>query len=59
VHYRGVHLYRYYRERYAIDPGSLPISTDMSERTLSLPLGPGVTAGDLADVTRALHSELG
>jgi dTDP-4-amino-4,6-dideoxygalactose transaminase len=59
VHYRAVHLHRYYRERYAIDPGSLPVATDISERTLSLPIGPGVTDDDLAYVIAALHDELG
>ena len=37
VHYRAVHLHRYYRERFDIDPASLPVSTDISNRTLSAP----------------------
>jgi dTDP-4-amino-4,6-dideoxygalactose transaminase len=58
VHYRGVHMHPYYRDRYAIDPASLPVATDISERTLSLPLGPGMSDDDLADVAAALHDAL-
>jgi dTDP-4-amino-4,6-dideoxygalactose transaminase len=56
VHYRGVHLQPYYRDRYGIDPGSLPVATRISERTLSLPLSPKVTEADQADVVAALRA---
>ena len=59
VHYRALHTHPYYRDRYAIDPHSLPVATDMAQRTLSLPLGPSVTPDDQADVIAALHDELG
>lgn len=58
VHYRGVHLHPYYRDRYAIDPRALPVATDISERTLSLPLSPKVTDGDQQDVVDALSAVL-
>ncbi|HZT14846.1 MAG TPA: DegT/DnrJ/EryC1/StrS aminotransferase family protein [Gaiellaceae bacterium] len=58
VHYRGVHLHPYYRDRYAIDPAQLPVATDISERTLSLPLSPGLTEQDQEDVASALHAAL-
>src|SRR5215218_1094208 len=58
VHYRGVHLHPYYRDRYEIDPASLPIATDISNRTLSLPLGSGLSDDDRADVVAALHEAL-
>jgi dTDP-4-amino-4,6-dideoxygalactose transaminase len=58
VHYRGVHLHPYYRDRYALDPGALPVATDLSGRTLSLPLSPGVTDGDQEDVVAALRAGL-
>jgi dTDP-4-amino-4,6-dideoxygalactose transaminase len=54
VHYRGVHLHPYYRQRYDIGPQSLPVTTDMSERTLSLPLSPELGESDLDDVVNAL-----
>jgi dTDP-4-amino-4,6-dideoxygalactose transaminase len=58
VHYRGVHLHPYYRDRYRIDPATLPVSTRISERTLSLPLSPKVSDADQADVVAALRSLL-
>lgn len=58
VHYRGVHLHPYYRDRYGIDPSSLPVATRISERTLSLPLSPKVTDDDQDDVVAALASAL-
>jgi dTDP-4-amino-4,6-dideoxygalactose transaminase len=58
VHYMGVHLQPYYRERYAIDPESLPVATDISERTLSLPLSPVLTEQDQEDVASALRDAL-
>ena len=59
VHYRGVHLHPYYRDRYHLEPESLPVATSISERTLSLPLSPKVTAADQDDVVLALHELLG
>jgi dTDP-4-amino-4,6-dideoxygalactose transaminase len=58
VHYVGVHLHPYYRRRYGIDPASLPVATTISERTLSLPLSPGVTEADQDRVVRALEDAL-
>lgn len=59
VHYRGVHLHPYYRDRYGIEPSSLPVASDISERTLSLPLSPSVTHEDQDDVVAAIHAGLG
>ena len=58
VHYRGVHLHPYYRDRYGLRPAAFPVATDISERTISLPLSPGVSAGDQLDVTFALRDGL-
>jgi dTDP-4-amino-4,6-dideoxygalactose transaminase len=58
VHYRGVHLHPYYRDRYGIDPSALPVATDISNRTLSLPLSPKVTERDQRDVVAALSAAL-
>lgn len=55
VHYRAVHLHPYYQERYGIDPQSLPVATDISERTLSLPFAPDLTTDDQLDVAVALR----
>jgi dTDP-4-amino-4,6-dideoxygalactose transaminase len=58
VHYRGVHLHPYYRDRYGIDPATLPVATDISERTLSLPLSPRISEKDQDDVVAALRDAL-
>jgi dTDP-4-amino-4,6-dideoxygalactose transaminase len=58
VHYRAVHLHPYYRERYEIAPADLPVATDLSMRTLSLPVSPRVTEADQADVASALSDAL-
>jgi dTDP-4-amino-4,6-dideoxygalactose transaminase len=58
VHYRGVHLHPYSRTRYGIAPESLPVATDRSERTLSLPLCPALTEADQDDVVEALAEVL-
>jgi dTDP-4-amino-4,6-dideoxygalactose transaminase len=59
VHYRGVHLHPYYRDRYALAPEHFPVATDISEHTLSLPLSPKLTDGDQDDVVAALREVLG
>jgi dTDP-4-amino-4,6-dideoxygalactose transaminase len=55
VHYRGVHQHLYYRDTYALSSGTFPVATRLSERTVSLPLGPALTDADQADVARALR----
>jgi dTDP-4-amino-4,6-dideoxygalactose transaminase len=59
VHYRGVHLHSYYRDRFGIDPGSLPVATEISHRTLSLPFSPELTEADQLRVASALTAALG
>jgi dTDP-4-amino-4,6-dideoxygalactose transaminase len=58
VHYRGVHLHPYYRDRYDLVPERFPVATSISERTLSLPLSPKVTDADQDDVVLALRELL-
>lgn len=58
VHYRGVHLHPYYRDRYELEPESLPVASDISERTLSLPLNTDMTEADQLDVVEALRDAI-
>jgi dTDP-4-amino-4,6-dideoxygalactose transaminase len=58
VHYRGVHLHPYYANRYSLAPEDLPVASDISARTLSLPLSPGLTEADQDDVVEALSAVL-
>ncbi len=54
VHYRGVHLQPYYRDTYGLTPEQFPVATEISEQTLSLPLGPAFSESDQDDVVAAL-----
>jgi dTDP-4-amino-4,6-dideoxygalactose transaminase len=58
VHYRAVHLHPYYADRYQLAPEAFPVSAEVSERTLSLPLSPKITEDDVADVADALREAL-
>src|SRR3954451_207760 len=58
VHYRGVHLHTYYRDKYDLREADFPHATDISERTFSLPLGQGLTEADQRDVAEALRHAL-
>jgi perosamine synthetase len=55
VHYRPVHLHPYYRERLGTGPGDCPAAEAAFERLLSLPLFPGMTDDDVADVIAAVE----
>lgn len=59
VHYRGVHLHPFYRDTYQLNPAELPVATEISERTFSLPLSPKVTEADQDSVVQALTAILG
>jgi dTDP-4-amino-4,6-dideoxygalactose transaminase len=50
VHYRALHLHKYYAERYGYKKGDLPNSELAGETTLSLPLSAGMSDADVGDV---------
>jgi dTDP-4-amino-4,6-dideoxygalactose transaminase len=54
VHFKAIHLYDYYRSRYALAPEALPVAAGLSARALSLPLFPAMTEGDVEHVATAL-----
>ncbi|MGH9696999.1 MAG: DegT/DnrJ/EryC1/StrS family aminotransferase, partial [Bryobacteraceae bacterium] len=58
VHYIGIHLHPYYRERFGFSPNDFPNATWVSDRTASLPLSPKLTDDDVADVIEAVKSTL-
>lgn len=58
VHYIGVHLHPYYRETFGLEPEDFPNATHISERTLSIPLSPGLTDGDVDRVIEAVRDAL-
>jgi dTDP-4-amino-4,6-dideoxygalactose transaminase len=54
VHYRGVHLHPFYRDRYGYTDASFPAASWISARTLSLPLSARMTDRETADVIEAV-----
>ncbi len=54
LHFIPLHLHPYYRDRYGYAAGAYPVAYANYERMLSLPLHPGLTDADLADVTEAV-----
>ena len=55
VHYLGVHLHPYYRDRFGYQPEQFPNATWLSERTVSIPLSPKLTNGDVEDVEKVIR----
>ncbi len=58
LHFRAVHLQKYYREHLPADSGSLPNTEWNSDRILSLPLFPDMTGEDVEDVVSAMKEVL-
>ena len=56
VHYIGVHLHPYYRDRFGYSPEDFPNATWISERTVSIPLSPKLTDEDVSDVIEAVRN---
>ncbi len=54
VHFIPVHLHPWYRDRYGFVPGQFPVAYASYLRALSLPLHPGLSDEDVADVASAL-----
>lgn len=50
IHYRALHLSRYYSEKFGYEPRDFPVAEWISERTLSLPLSPALSDEDVDDV---------
>jgi UDP-4-amino-4-deoxy-L-arabinose-oxoglutarate aminotransferase len=58
LHFRAVHVQKYYREKMNIKPGSLPHTQWNSDRICSLPLFPDMTEADVEDVVDAIKDIL-
>ena len=50
VHYRPLHMMRFYAEKYGHRPNDYPVARDAFERMLSLPLAPRMSDDDVEDV---------
>jgi dTDP-4-amino-4,6-dideoxygalactose transaminase len=55
VHFIPLHLHPYYRDTYGYAPAQFPVAQSNYERMLSLPLHPGLSDDDVADVVTAVR----
>jgi perosamine synthetase len=53
VHYIPVHLHPFYRQRFGHGAGLCPVAEAAYDEILSLPMFPGMSAGDIQDVVEA------
>jgi len=58
VNYRAVHLLTFYRERFGFKPGQFPNAESIGDRTMSLPLWPGLPDDDVDYVVQQLRGLL-
>ncbi|MCK9249361.1 MAG: DegT/DnrJ/EryC1/StrS family aminotransferase [Solirubrobacteraceae bacterium] len=59
VHFRSLHLHTYYAESLGLEPDDLPRARAYSDESLSLPMHPGLSDGDVEQVVEALRGALG
>jgi dTDP-4-amino-4,6-dideoxygalactose transaminase len=55
VHFKALHLHRFYAQRLGCRRGQFPNAEFISDRTLSLPLSGGTSLDDVDRVIEALH----
>lgn len=55
VHWRPLHLHPFYQETFGWRPEDLPVSTREWPRLVSLPIFPGMTAGEIEQVVAAIR----
>jgi dTDP-4-amino-4,6-dideoxygalactose transaminase len=55
VHFIPLHIHPYYRDTYQLAPEDFPAALDLYQREISLPIYPGMTDEDVADVIAAVQ----
>lgn len=58
IHFYGLHLHHYYREKLGMWPEQFPVATELSQRIISLPLYPQLTDKHIHEVVSALKKVL-
>jgi dTDP-4-amino-4,6-dideoxygalactose transaminase len=58
IHFISLHLHSFYRETFGYEPQDFPVARQISERTLSLPISPGLSNRDVTDVIEATEKLL-
>jgi perosamine synthetase len=56
VHWRPLHLHRYYEETYALDADDFPVATAEWQRCISLPIFPTQTEEEIAQVATTVRA---
>ena len=59
IHFRAVHLHPYYEKTFGFTRGMFPNAEYYSDRTISLPLHPGMTDADADAVVAAVRKVIG
>ena len=54
IHYTALHLHTLYREKYKYKKGDFPITEEIANRTVSIPLSSALTEDDVNDVINAV-----
>ena len=54
----AIHLMSYYRDRFGHREGEFPVCEDVAARSIALPFFPGLSEGQVAQVTEGLSAVL-
>ena len=55
VYYPPVHLFTYFKKNYGTKEGDLPVTEDIAGRTITLPLYPSLTEGQIEEIALAVE----
>jgi perosamine synthetase len=55
VYYRPIHLFSYFREKYGYKKGDLPVTENVCNSIITLPMYPILTRMELEDISEAVH----
>ncbi|MGE3261273.1 MAG: DegT/DnrJ/EryC1/StrS family aminotransferase [Bacteriovoracia bacterium] len=58
VHYVALHLHPYYQQKYGYKRGDFPNAENISDRTISIPMGSNLSDTDVSDVIYAIRKVL-
>jgi dTDP-4-amino-4,6-dideoxygalactose transaminase len=59
IHYPPVHLFSLYRNRFGYRKGDLPITEEVSQREITLPLHPAMKGEDVKQIARKVKKTAG
>ena len=58
IHFRSLHLQKYYKETFSFERDDFPIAADISDRIISLPLYPKMDSYDVDTVIKAVRKTI-